>query len=113
MRGDTAQSARAILARLTFGLAVASCLGLGIYGTGTIGTLSDAALATALRFASTTGLATLTAAVACLAFTLAGRFAGSRFSLRTLIVAILGGLTGIGVLLISTLIRAVTGGLSF
>jgi len=113
MRGDTAQSARAILARLTLGLAAASCLGLGIYATGTIGTLSDAALATALRFASVAGMSTLTAAVACLAFTLAGRFAGSRFSPRTLVIAVLGGLTGTVVMLVATLIRSVTGGLSF
>ncbi len=113
MRGDTAQSARAMLARLTLGLAGASCLGLGIYTSGTIGTLSDAALATALHFASMTGLATLVAAIACVAFTLTGRLTGSRFSPRTLVIAVLGGLVGTIVMLASTLIRSVTGGLSF
>lgn len=113
MRGDMAQSARAILARLTLGLAGASYLGLGIYATGTIGTLSDAALATALHFAGMAGLGTLAAAVGCLAFTMASRFAGSRFSPRTLVIAVLGGLVGTMVMLAATLLRSVTGGLSF
>jgi hypothetical protein len=113
MRGDTVQNARAILARLALGLAAVSSLGLGIYGVGNIGTLSDAALATALKFASASGLATVTAAVACLAFVLAGYFAGSRSTRRTLVVAIAGGFAGVVVLFASMLIRSVTGGLSF
>lgn len=113
MRGDMVQNVRAILARLTIGLAGVSCLGLGIYGVGNVRTLSDAALATSLKFASAVGLATVTTAVACLAFALAGHLVGSRPTPRTLVATIAGGLAGLAVLLVSTLIRSVTGGLSF
>ena len=113
MKGDAANLARVMLVRLSAAAASVALSACFVFIAGTIGNLSGQALGVAAKGMGAAGLAAAALALAAILATIVAPTAGARFSVSTLVVAGLCGAAGIAAAVVSGMVGAVAGGLSF
>lgn len=112
MKGDVANLARVLLARLAVSAALASSAAAFVYACGSLGSLSEAALRAALLFMAGLGFAAATFGAAGAAATFAAPALGARFFPGSAVAALAAGLLGLLMAIASAAVGAVAAGLS-
>ncbi len=112
MKGDVANLARVLLARLAVSAALASAASAFVYVGGSLGSLSEAALRTALQFMGGLGLAATALGASGIAAAAAAPALGARFFPSSAVASLAAGLLGFVLALASAAVGAFAAGLS-
>jgi hypothetical protein len=112
MKADVLGLSRLVTLRLSLGAFVVAVAGLSLYIAGNLQGLTERALTLALDWAAIAATAGMTLAVCALILTILGPVARGRFSLLSMLAAVLVGAGSTAILMAVTMLRTVLGGMT-